>query len=75
MNYIKKKLNIEKISIPNIAKKYGTPCYCYSYSKLKVNINNFKKSFSSFSPLICFAVKSNTNVNIIRENKKFWIRR
>ncbi len=70
MNYIKKKLNIEKISISNIAKKYGTPFYCYSYSKLKENINNFKKSFRSFSPLICFAVKSNTNVHIIREIKK-----
>ena len=71
MNYIKKKLNIEKISIPNIVKKYDTPCYCYSYSKLKENIDNFKKSFSSFSPLICFAVKSNTNINLIKEIKKF----
>ncbi len=71
MNYIKRKLNIEKANIVNIVKKYGTPCYCYSYSKLKENIINFKKSFSSFSPLICFAVKSNTNLNIIREIKKF----
>ena len=71
MKYIKTKLSIEKISISNIAKKYGTPFYCYSYSKLKKNIVNFKKSFNSFSPLICFAVKSNTNVNIIREIKKF----
>ena len=71
MNYIKKKLNIERISIPNVVKKFGTPCYCYSYSKLKKNIINFKNSFSSFSPLICFAVKSNTNISIIREIKKF----
>ena len=71
MKYKKKKLTIEKISIPNVAKKYGTPFYCYSYSKLKENINNFKKNFRSFSPLICFAVKSNTNVNIIKEIKKF----
>ena len=71
MKYIKKKLTIEKVFIPKIAKIYGTPLYCYSYSKLKENINSFKKSFRSFSPLICFAVKSNTNVNIIREIKKF----
>ena len=71
MKYINKKLTIEKISVQNIAKKYGTPTYCYSYDKLKENIKNFKKNFKSFSPLICFAIKSNTNVNLIREIRKF----
>ena len=70
MKYINKKLTIEKIGLQKIAKKFGTPFYLYSYSKLKENINNFKKSFRFFSPLICFAVKSNTNVHIIREIKK-----
>jgi diaminopimelate decarboxylase len=71
MKYINKKLTIEKIEIQKIAKKYGTPTYCYSYEKLRENIINFKKNFKSFSPLICFAIKSNTNVNLIREIKKF----
>tara|TARA_Y100001970_G_C14121643_1_gene796651 strand:- start:17 stop:1231 length:1215 start_codon:yes stop_codon:yes gene_type:complete len=70
MKYTKKKLTIEKVFISKIAKDYGTPAYCYSYSKLKENINFLKKSFKSFSPLICFAVKSNSNINIIREIKK-----
>ena len=67
MIYINRKLTIEKINVQNIAEKYGTPAYCYSYEQLKENINNFKKSFKSFSPLICFAIKSNTNVNLISE--------
>ena len=71
MKYIKKKLTIEKVPIDIIAKKYGTPTYCYSHFKLNENINNFKKNFKSFSPLICFAIKSNTNLNLIREIKKF----
>lgn len=71
MKYINKKLTIENISVENIAQKYGTPTYCYSYKKLKENIYNFKKNFKSFSPLICFAVKSNTNINLIKEIKKF----
>ena len=71
MKYVNKKLKIEKTNFQIIANKFGTPVYCYSYSKLKENINKFKKNFKSFSPLICFAVKSNTNVNIIREIKKF----
>jgi len=71
MKYINRNLTIEKIRVKNIAKKYGTPTYCYSYQQLKNNINNFKKSFSSFSPLICFAIKSNTNINLIKEIKNF----
>ena len=67
MKYIKKNLLIENIKIQNIAKKFGTPVYCYSYKQLKENINSFKKNFKSFSPLICFAVKSNTNVSLIKE--------
>ncbi len=71
MKYIGKKLSIEHISVENIAKKYGTPAYCYSFNRLKKNISNFKKNFKSISPLICFAVKSNSNVNLINEIKKF----
>jgi len=71
MKYINKNLFIEKIKVRDIVKKLGTPIYCYSYKKLKENIINFKKNFKSFSPLICFAIKSNTNVNLIREIRKF----
>ncbi len=71
MKYINKRLTIEKIDIPKIAKMFGTPAYCYSYDKLKDNINFLKNNFKTFSPLICFAVKSNTNINLIREIKKF----
>ena len=71
MKYINKRLTVEKINFQRIAKKFGTPLYCYSFSKLKENINKFKDNFKSFSPLICFAVKSNTNVYLIREIKKF----
>ena len=71
MKYIKKSLSIEKVKIKDIVKKFSTPVYCYSYQQLKENISNFKKSFKSFAPLICFAIKSNTNINIIREIRKF----
>ena len=71
MKYIKKRLTIDKVVIDDIAKKFGTPTYCYSYTQLKKNINNFKKNFKSFSPLICFAIKSNTNLNLIKEIQKF----
>ena len=71
MKYINNRLKIEKLDVNNIAKKFGTPTYCYSFKKLRENILNFKKNFRSFSPLICFAVKSNTNINLIKEIRKF----
>ena len=70
MKYIKKSLSIERVKVQNIAKKFGTPVYCYSYAQLKKNISNFKKNFNSFTPLLCFAIKSNTNINLIREIRK-----
>jgi len=70
MKYINNSLSIEKVKFQEIAKKFNTPIYCYSYKKLKTNIDNFKKNFKSFSPLVCFAIKSNTNLTLIREIKK-----
>ena len=70
MKYINKNLSIEKVKVQDIAKKFGTPIYCYSYKQLKENISNFKKNFKTLTPLICFAIKSNTNVNLIREIRK-----
>ena len=71
MKYTNRNLSIEKVKVQDVVKKFGTPTYCYSYEQLKRNISNFKKSFSSFTPLVCFAIKSNTNVNLIREIRKF----
>ncbi len=71
MKYIDKQLKIEGFKVQNIARRFKTPAYIYSYKKIKENIINFKKNFKTFSPLICFAIKSNTNINLIREIKKF----
>ena len=70
MKYIDKSFSIEKVKVENLAKKFPTPIYCYSYKRLKANIVTFKKNFRSFNPLVCFAVKSNTNLNLLREIKK-----
>ena len=71
MKYLNSKLRIENTSVQNIGTKFGTPAYCYSFDQLKKNILNFKNNFRSFSPLICFAIKANTNLNLIKEIKKF----
>ena len=73
MKYIDNKLFIEKVSVEKINKLFNTPTYCYSYNQLKENIINFRRNFRSISPLVCFAVKSNTNINLIKEIKKEYL--
>ena len=70
MKYIKNNLFVENVNLQKLAKKFDTPLYCYSYNRLKKNINNFKFHFKKLNPLICFAVKSNSNLSIIKEIKK-----
>ena len=71
MKYKKRQFYIENVSAEKIAKKFGTPSYVYSYDKIKNNINNFKKKFKTINPLICFSVKSNSNLNILSIINKF----
>ena len=69
MNYKKNCFHVENISTEKLSKKFKTPLYCYSYSKLRNNIINFKNYFKKIDPIICFSVKSNSNVKILREIK------
>ena len=71
MRYKNNNYFIENISLNKLAIKYSTPLYCYSYNKLRSNIINFFTYFKKFSSLVCFAIKSNTNLNLIREIKNF----
>ena len=70
MKYIKSNFYVEDVNLQKLAKKFDTPLYCYSYEKLKKNIINFKFHFRKLNPLICFAIKSNSNLSIIKEIKK-----
>ena len=73
MNYIKFKNNnlcVEKILALKLANKYKTPFYCYSFTQLKNNYNNFLNAFKKIKPLICFSLKSNSNLSLLRELKK-----
>jgi len=73
MNYIKLRKNnlcVENVSVFKLTKKYKTPFYCYSLSQLKNNYSSFNYSFKKIKPLICFSVKSNSNITLLRELKK-----
>ena len=69
MQYKNKIFHVENISTEKLVKTFNTPLYCYSYLKLKNNIINFKNHFKKINPLICFSVKSNSNIKILKEIK------
>ena len=54
----------------SLTKKYKTPFYCYSLSQIKNNYYNFSNAFKTVKPIICFSVKSNSNISILKELKK-----
>ena len=71
MKYKKRHFYIENVSAERIVRQFGTPSYVYSYNTIKNNINNFKKNFKNINPLICFSVKSNSNLKILSLINKF----
>ena len=66
LKYVGKNLFIEKSSVASIAKKNITPFYLYSENQIKENYIKFSNTFRKTNPLICFAVKSNSNLSILR---------
>ena len=73
MNYIKLRKNnlcVDNILARTLVKKYKTPFYCYSLSQLKNNYHNLNNAFRTVKPMICFSVKSNSNLTLLKELKK-----
>jgi len=63
-------LFVDNISVKSIAKSNVTPFYVYSYKKIRSNFETFSNYFKRVDPLICFSVKSNSNVSLISELSK-----
>ena len=73
MNFIRFRSNslyIENISSLKLTKRYKTPFYCYSLAQLRNNFLSFNNIFKNIKPIICFSVKSNSNLTLLRELKK-----
>ena len=70
MKYINNIFTVEKSRLTKVIKKFETPIFCYSEKKINENISDFKTSFKSFSPIICFSTKSNCNIEILKLIKR-----
>jgi diaminopimelate decarboxylase len=59
-------LHCEGVPLRNIADAVGTPVYIYSEQTLRRHVRVFDEAFHSVPHLICYAVKANSNINILR---------
>lgn len=59
-------LTCEQIPFSRLAKQFGTPLYVYSQNALTQAFEGYTSAFSSLKPLICYAVKANGNLSILK---------
>ena len=59
-------LHAEAVSAARIAEAVGTPFYLYSTAALETRYRAFARAFAAERPLICFAVKANSNLAVLR---------
>jgi diaminopimelate decarboxylase len=56
----------EDVSLVSLAQEVGTPFYCYSSATLERHFTVFRDQFADLAPKICYAVKANSNVAVLR---------
>ncbi len=64
-HYHRGELQCEGVPLSRIAQQFGTPCYVYSKNAIRQNYRSFRSSFEALDPLICYAVKANSNLAIL----------
>src|SRR4051794_772159 len=65
-NYQKGVLSADGCSLVKIAEEIGTPAYVYSAEAFLNPLLELKQGLKSLDYLICFAVKSNSNLAILK---------
>lgn len=69
-NYIRGELHAERINVERLAQEFGTPCYIYSRNTLLDHLARLREAFAALDPLICFSIKSCSNLAIIKTLKE-----
>jgi diaminopimelate decarboxylase len=59
-------LHAEDVAIPEIAAAVGTPFYVYSTATLERHFKLFDDALAGNDHLVCFAIKSNSNLAVLR---------
>src|SRR6516162_2087572 len=64
--YRSNELYCEETPLEKIASEVGSPAYVYSEATLERHVRVFDEAFQSVPHLICYAVKANSNIHLLR---------
>ncbi len=59
-------MHAEMVSLRELAKRFGTPLYAYSASAIRERYQQFDRAFGGSEHTICYSVKANSNLSILR---------
>ncbi|PCD75675.1 diaminopimelate decarboxylase [Pseudothioclava arenosa] len=59
-------LHAEDVPLPEIAAAVGTPFYVYSVATLTRHFKLFEEALSGLPHMVCFAIKSNSNLAVLK---------
>jgi len=65
-HYLNGELHCEQVPVAAIAEQVGTPFYLYSSATLTHHFRVFDQAFADMPHLVCYAVKANSNLAILR---------
>jgi len=63
-------LHSDKIPLSRVAARFGTPVYVYSAIMIRERVRAFSTAFRGFPHTICYSVKANSNIHILRVLRK-----
>ncbi len=64
--YRDNELSVEEVTLADIAEKEDTPCYVYSSAAILSQYRAYDQAFGTAPHQVCFAVKANSNLSILR---------
>lgn len=65
-HYLDGALHAEHVAVRDLVSQYGSPLYIYSSAQLLHNYGAVRDAFAPLDPLICYSVKSCSNIDILR---------
>ncbi len=60
------RLLCERVPLAALARRFGTPLYVYSAGAIRSAIAEVRGAFAEFDPLVCYAMKANGTLGILR---------
>src|SRR5262245_20384200 len=55
----------EQVSLADIARRFGTPCYVYSRAAIETAYREYTRALQGRDSLVCYSVKANSNLAVL----------